>query len=422
MKKAIYSCRYIPVLVCFAMLSAPIYAQDSLHISINASDQLFLNKNLMAVAGQLNVDAQKALEIQAALYPNPTVSFGVNAYDADNKKPFYAGAAGEKTAEFEQLILLGGKRRNEIELAKQNTRQASLELADLLRNLKYSLHTNMYGLYFDLKTLQKFNTQLQQLDTIIAAYEVQANKGNLPLKEVVRLKSTFIQLNNNKTDLLQSIQDEQKNLQVLLNVNQFVVPDIDEKTWQQFEHLPVIDSLQQLSLTNRTDIQLAALNKDIAALNVRYQKSLAVPDLTLNTSYDQRGGAFNNQFLFTVGIPLPLWNRNQGNIRYAQTQVKAASVNEQLQQNNLAAEVNAAWYNMQRSIQEYHKTQTVYNKDFTDVYEGMRENFLKQNISIVEFVDFFESYNESLAEVNRIRKQLALSAENINYTTAYPVY
>jgi len=56
------------------------------------------------------------------------------------------------------------------------------------------------------------------------------------------------------------------------------------------------------------------------------------------------------------------------------------------------------------------------------VYNGMHDNFLKQNISIVEFVDFFESYNESLAEVSRIHKQLALSAENINYTTAYNVY
>ncbi|MBG9378621.1 TolC family protein [Panacibacter sp. DH6] len=422
MKKAIYSCRYMPVLLCFAMLSAQVFAQDSLHISINASDHLFLEKNLLAVAGQLNVDAQKALEIQASLYPNPTVSFGVNAYDADNRKLLYAGANGEKTAEIEQLILLGGKRKNEIALAKQNSKQAALEFSDLLRNLKYTLHTNMYSLYFDLKTLQKFNTQLQQLDTIIDAYETQAKKGNLPLKEVVRLKSTFIQLNNNKTTLLQSIQDEQKTLQVLLNVNEFIVPDVDEQVWQQFDRLPVVDSLLQLALANRADIQLAAVNKDIAALNVKYQKSLAVPDLTLNTSYDQRGAAFNNQFLFTVGIPLPLWNRNQGNIRYAETQTKLASVNEQLQQNSLTAEVNAAWYNMQRSIQEFQKTQAVYNKDFTDVYEGMRENFLKQNISIVEFVDFFESYSESLAEVNRIRKQLALSAENINYTTAYTLY
>jgi cobalt-zinc-cadmium efflux system outer membrane protein len=422
MSKAIYSCRHLPVLVFFAILSVHAIAQDSLHVSIDESDKMFLQKNLMVTAGQLNVDAQKAMEIQAKLYPNPQFSVGLNAYDTDNKNFFYAGKNGEKAVTFEQLILLGGKRKNEIELAKQNTKQAQLELEDMLRNLKYKLHSSLYSVYFDLQTLQKFNTQLQQLDTIIAAYEMQARKGNLPLKEVVRLKSTYIQLNNNKTELLQSIQDEQKDLQVMLQTTVFVIPAIDEKVWKQYESLPAIDSLQQLALKNRTDVMLATLNRYIADINVHYQKSLAVPDLTLNTSYDQRGGAFNNQFLFTVGIPLPLWNRNQGNIRYAQTQTKLAGVNEQIQQTGVSAEVNAAWYNMQRSIQEYKKTQAVYNEDFTDVYDGMRDNFLKQNISIVEFVDFFESYNESLAEINRIKKQLALSAENINYTTAYPVY
>jgi len=422
MSKAKYSCRYLPVLVLFSMLSAPSFAQDSLHISIEESDKIFLQKNLMLAAGQLNVDAQKALEIQARLYPNPQLSVGVNAYDTDNKQLFYAGNKGEKAAEFEQLILLGGKRKNEIELAKQNTKEAQLELEDVLRNLKYKLHSNLYSVYFDLQTLQKFNTQLQQLDTIIAAYEVQVRKGNIPLKEVVRLKSTYIQLNNDKTDLLQSIQDQQKDLQVMLQTTSFIIPAIDENAWNHYESTPTIDSLQQLASTHRTDIMLATVDKSIADLNVQYQKSLAVPDLTLNTSYDQRGNAFNNQFMLTVGIPLPLWNRNQGNIRYAQTQTKAAAVNQQIQQTNVSAEVNAAWYNMQRSIQEYKKMQTIYNKDFTDVYNGMHDNFLKQNISIVEFVDFFESYNESLAEVSRIHKQLALSAENINYTTAYNVY
>jgi cobalt-zinc-cadmium efflux system outer membrane protein len=88
----------------------------------------------------------------------------------------------------------------------------------------------------------------------------------------------------------------------------------------------------------------------------------------------------------------------------------------------VSTEVLEAWSNMKRSIQEYQKVIQVYNTDFGNVYAGMQSNFLKRNISIVEFVDYFESYNETVAEVNRITKQLMLSAENINYTVAYPVY
>lgn len=397
-------------------------AQDSLFLTIDRADKIFVEKNLMLVAGQLNVDAQKALEIQARLYPNPQFTAGFNTWDADNKKLFYAGSSGEKAFEFDQLILLGGKRKKQIELAKQNIRQAELELENLLRNLKYELHRSMFSVYFDLLTLIKYNGQLQQLETIISSYEEQTKKGNIALKEVVRLKSVYIKLNNDKTELFQSIQQEQKDLQLILQTKQFITPRLDSLAWDKYEQLTILDSLQQLALQYRADYRLTTLNKTVTELNVQYQKSLAIPDLTLGASYDQRGNAFNRQLMLTMGVPLPLWNRNQGNIRFAETQTKLSVINQQTMQAGIESEVNAAWYTMQRSIQEYQKTKQIYNADFFDVYNGMTVNFLKRNISLVEFVDFFESYNESIAEVNRIRKQLALSAENINYSVAYPLY
>ncbi|MBO9572752.1 MAG: TolC family protein [Chitinophagaceae bacterium] len=397
-------------------------SQDSLRISIKDADKLFVEKNLMFAAAQLNVDAQKAMEIQARLYPNPEFSAGIHAYDAETKKVFYAGQNGEKTFDFNQLILLGGKRKNQIKLSEASSKQAAYQLETLMRNLKYELHTNLYSLHFDLRTLGKYNTQLAQLDTIIDTYEVQAKKGNIPLKEVVRLKSTYIRLNNDKTDLLQSIQQSQKDLQVILHTGQYIFPVIDSEQIKKFEQLLPIDSLQTLAYKNRDDLKASNGIRTIADLNYKYQKSLAVPDLNLGTSYDQMGGAFNHQFLLTLGIPLPLWNRNQGNIKYAETQQKIADVNLQLQQQVIESEVNEAWANMFRSIQEFQKIQQVYNAEFANVYAGMQTNFLKRNISIVEFVDFFEAYNETVAEVYRIRKQLMVSAENINYAVAYPIY
>lgn len=410
------------LILLFACSLANAHAQDSLRVSIDDADKLFMQKNLLYAAGQLNVDAQKALEIQARLYPNPQFDVGIHAYDTETKKAFNAGKNGEKTFDFQQLILLGGKRKNQIRLSAQNSRQSQLELENLLRNLKFELHRDLFSLHFDLRTLDKFNAQLVQLDTIINTYEVQANKGNIPFKEVVRLKSVYIKLNNDKTDLLQQIQQEQQDLQVILHTTQFISPQVPNMPEKKYEELPTLDSLQSLALRSREDLKLSNLNQTVADLNLKYQKSLVVPDLTVGTAYDQMGAAFRNQFLLTVGVPLPLWNRNQGNIRFAEQQRKLSVVNTEIQQNAVQAEVTEAWANMSRSIQEYQKIGQVYNTEFADVYAGMQSNFLKRNISIVEFVDFFESYNETVAEVYRIRKQLLLSAENINYTVAYPVY
>ncbi len=398
------------------------YGQDTLYLSLADADRIFLEKNLMVAAAKWNVSAQKALEIQARLYPNPEFAVGINAYDADNRKAFVAGRQGEKTVDFQQLILLGGKRKNQIRLAEAQTYHATIELEELFRELKFVLHKNFYAMHFDLRSLEKYDLQLNQLDTIINAYETQVAKGNIPLMEVVRLKSTYIRINNDKTTLLGSIYEQQKNLQTLLHTDLFVFPDMEKTPPPRFLQLVPVDSLIHTARQYRSDLRLAQAKQDIAAFNTRYQKSLAVPDLTLGTAYDQMGGAFRHQFLLTAAIPLPFWNRNQGNIKSAEALQQMSGVHHQLQEEITRAEVQEAWIGMQRAIREYEKTADIYNADFPGVFDGMQANFLKRNISIVEFIDFFESYNETVAQVYEIRKKLMLSAEHINYTTGYPVY
>ena len=414
--------RYIcSVMLLFACANVA-HAQDSMRMTVAAADKIFTEKNLYALAARLHVEEQKAYEIQARLYPNPTIGLELNAVNPSEGKVFDIGRNGQKAFNIEQLIVLGGKRKNAIALSGLQTRQASYELETLLRDLTYQLHNSLYSVYFDQVTLKKYDQQLEQLDTLIAAYETQAKKGNIALKEVVRLKSVYIKLNNDKTDLLRDIQEEQKTLQLLLQTSDHIIPDLQSAPWDKMEYLPPADSMLRLAIRYRPDLQLSDLQKQTANMNLQLQKSMAVPDVTVGGSYDQQGGAFRNQVNLTLGMPIPLFNRNQGNIKSAQILTKISEVQQQSRQAEITAEVNSAWQNMRRSVQEYQKVKQVYNSDFNDVLNGITENFRKRNVSIIEFVDFYESYNETIAEVNRIRKQLALSAEAINNIVAFKIY
>jgi cobalt-zinc-cadmium efflux system outer membrane protein len=121
-------------------------------------------------------------------------------------------------------------------------------------------------------------------------------------------------------------------------------------------------------------------------------------------------------------MPLTLWNRNKGNIKIAEIEHKRNNLFIEQKRQQIQTEVLMSWQNMQKSIQEYEKVQKLYSSEFDQVFEGVRVNFQKRNISILEFVDFFESYNESLAEYERTQVQLLLSATFINFVTAFPVY
>ena len=396
--------------------------QDTLQLNLGEADSIFLKQNLLLIAAQLNVDANKALIIQAKSYPNPQISIGLDAYDSDNKSAFFIGPEGEKSYQFDQLILIGGKRRAQIDLAKKNAQMAEQQFADLLRNLQFQLHQTFYELNRTYNVLPIYNKQLELLDELITSHEVQAQKGNVPYKDVIRLKTAYLNLNNDRSDLLKQQLEQIKNLRTLLRSNQTFIPVSDDVEAGKYKQIVSVSDLIKKALDNRPDVQLASSQADYASINLRLQKRNAIPDLSLNTSYDQRGNAFPNQYLVGVGMPLPLWDRNRGNIKAAGFQSQATDSLFAQKKMEVEGEVISAIENLNRSVQEYNKSIELYTADFEIVFKGESDNYRKGNISLLEFLDFVESYNQSIAEFERMKRDLFFAGEQINYVTASKLY
>jgi cobalt-zinc-cadmium efflux system outer membrane protein len=404
------------------LASAVAHGQQLLSLNAQQVDSLFLQHNLILLAQQYNIDTQEALIIQSKTYPNPIFTADINAIDPQNNKEFHVGNTGQKAFSIEQLILLGGKRKVEIDMARQNKKIAELEFDDLLRNLNYQLRGSFFSLYRQKSVLQKFDRQLQVLDTLIASYETQAKRGNLPLKDVIRLKSVYLKINNDKSELATENFNEQRKMQQLIQSADYIDPVVSDQDFEAYNTPQDFESMKEVALENRPDLKISYEQSALALLNVRLQKSLAVPDMALNSSYDQRGGAFLNQVNVGVSIPLPVWNLNRGNIKAAQFNEKSSQLFQQQKKTEVETDVRAAWQNMNLSITEYNKVKQYYSDEFDIIFRGVNDNFQKRNISILEFVDFFESYNESLSEYERVKNFLANSAMQINYVTASKIY
>lgn len=378
---------------------------------------MFLKNNYQVLAAGMQVDIQKALVLQAKLYPNPVFTGEINAYDPQNDIPFHAGKTGQKAFQFEQLILLGGKRMAQIEVAKTNQGIALLEFQDLVRHLKYELHSSIYLLHQQIVLIEKYNRQLNLLDTILAAYDVQLKKGNIPLRDVVRLKGVYMDLNNNRSEVFRVYFDALARVQTLIQSDLIVQPQITDAQIAGAVKDISLDSLNQVALRSRPDYLVTLEDKSLAMQYLELQRKMAVPDINLFTSYDQRGGAFVNQVNVGIGIPLPLWNRNQGNIRAAELQATQQNYQLESMKVQLMAEVHRYYMQYAQSVVEYRKAGMLYNDDFDITLKGIMENFQKGNVRLLEFVDFFESYNNAMAEIVRVKLQLATSAELLNLCT-----
>lgn len=408
------------------LLGAAIQVQasstDTLRLNLDQVDSLFLKQNLFLIAAQLNVGAADALIIQAKAYPNPNISVGLDAYDSQNKQAFFIGPNGEKSYEFDQLILIGGKRKAEIDLAKKNKELAEEQFADLLRNLKYQLHQSFYELERTYSVMPIYDRQLQLLFELINSHEIQAKKGNVPVKDVIRLKTAYLNLSNDRTDLLKEQLDQLKQIRVLLRENSFIVPVLTDNGYERYNEILQTNVLFKAATDNRPDLKIAMLQSDYAAINLRLQKRNAIPDLTFTTSYDQAGNAFRDQYLVGVGIPLPIWDRNRGNIKASKFQFQLADTLAGQKQNEVEGEVLSSIEKMNRSVQEYNRSMALYSDDFGIVFQGESDNYRKGNISLLEFLDFLESYDQSVADFERIKRDLLLAAEEINYVTATKIY
>lgn len=410
---------YSAIVLCFSII---VNAQDTLRVDIQTADSLFQKNNFSLLASSMNIEAQKAQIIQAKVYPNPIFTVDLNVYDPQNNKAFHVGASGQKAFQLEQLILLGGKRKSEIEMAKTNSKIAELEFQQLLLQLKFKLHSNLFSMGQIKLLLERYNQQLELLENLVSAYELQAQKGNIPLKDVVRLKGAYLNLNNNRADLLKDYFETQSSLQTLLRTSAVVVFQFSESDIEKYLQAKSIEEIKETAFSNNPELQIIQSNKTLAEQYLQYQKRLAVPDINIITSYDQRGGAFTNQFNAGFAIPLPLWNRNRGNIKTSQYQIKAADYNVQSMQNEITSNLQNAFQLYTQSAVEYQKSTAIYNEDFEVTVKGMTDNFQKRNVSVIEFMDFFESYNEALNELTRIKTQLINSAEKINLLTGKAIY
>lgn len=406
----------IALLLCWGGMVAQV--PQNLNLTIKQAEELFFKNNFMLLAQQYNIDKSAAAVIQSKVYPNPEVSADIIAYQGQDKLYFPSGNKNNLAIGLEQLILIGGKRKAQIELAKLDKQMAEKELTDLTRNLQQQIWQSFYVLHNQQKIIEKYNKLLEKLSELISSYEVQVAKNNVALKDLVRLKSVYVKINNDKSEETQTLIEEQQKLNLLLGTTATISTVYEATDANGFASKSFLyDDILNKSLQNRPDLSQAKLATESARVNLSLQRRQAIPDVTIRGGYNQQGDAFNNQYNVGLGIPLPVFDRNRGNIQAAKVQQLESQKNVEYKQLEVQNEVLAAYQNFTRSVDEYKRINNLINQDFDAVFNGITTNFQKGNVSMIEFADFFEAYNEAQTEVERVKQQLALAAAQINYVT-----
>jgi cobalt-zinc-cadmium efflux system outer membrane protein len=410
------------IFLFLSLFSLNCFSQKQLTIK-EAEEQLQKN-NLLLLAEQYNITASQAAVIQAKIWEQPYLTAEINTINPEYNKVFDVGGQGQKVLAIQQLIYLGGKKKNEINFAKSNVALAELEFEQLMRNLKFQLNQTFYSVYFDKQKVNFLDVGISVLDTLVKNYSTQANKGNIPLREVVRLQSLVLNLKNEKNNIVKNIIEEQQNLSLLTGIAETIEPLVNEpELIENFQSKLISkDNILSAALENNVEYLIAIKLSESQEAYLKWQKSLAVPDIITGLAYDQRGGAFQNQVNITLGIPLPLWNKNKGNIKMAEAQLQQTNFNKDFKKLELQTKVETYWQLWQQQVKQYQNIDKSTISNLEEVYNGTLSNFQKRNITMLEFTDFMESYTQSSIQINEIKKSLILSGLNLNFITNKEIF
>ncbi len=409
------------LLLWFNVISAQT-PTDTLHINLDSAERLFLTGNFTLLAQKYNIQAQKAQEIQAKLYPNPNISVFYSLYNTQTKKFFPAGngvTGGELTAQLSQLVYLAGQRNKQVKIAEANTRLAVYQFYDLIRTLKYTLRTDFYNIYYLLHSASVYDEEIKSLRQVVTAFEEQEGKGYIAEKEVIRIKAQLYTLLGEYNNLVSQINDQESELRLVLQIKgSFIIPLLDSGKLDALS--PAAYSLGTLldsAYKNRADLLIARTTVEASRLNYNYQKSLGVPNLTLALAYDQQGSYINNLASLGAAIDLPLFNRNKGNIQTAKIMTDANSALQSSTEATVQENVSHALEKAFANDKMYRTIDPKFIKDFDHMLHEVLINYEKRNLTLLDFLDFYESYKDNILSSNNIQFNRLSAFEDINYYT-----
>jgi len=311
-------------------------AQGPVKITLDDAIQLALKHNHSLLAAQTTIQQDQALEVQANLRPNPTFftdweylplapisDQNSRLYPPGYTMGQYLHDNTEGDIGLSYLFERGKKRQARLQAAQDVTAQTRSLVADNERTLTFNVASQFFTVQLAESTLELATKDVNSFRKTVDISEYQYKIGGMSEGDFLAIKLQLLQY---QTDYQQAILAKDQGLDDLRNMIGYESVPADYDVAGPFDYQPVkanLEDLQLKALQNRPDLRAAQQGVTAATSQWQVQKTIAKQDVTGSANYSHVNGI--NAATFLVSVPLPIFNRNQGNIaqtRYAITQAQ----------------------------------------------------------------------------------------------------
>ncbi len=323
-------------------------APSALRLSLDDATALFLRQNFDLLITKFGIESAKGQQITARLFPNPVVSVStLSAYSQGCN----ANKCGQVFPQIQQLFEMAGKRGYRIESAAFGTQSAEANFEDAIRQLTFTVKDAYYRVQLAQRRLALAEENRDRFTRILEVNTIRFKKGYIAEVDLIRIR---LQVVDFQSQIIQAIQDgnaARADLRVLLGIS----PSVDVLLTTELDYHPIepdIIALRRQALDMRPDIRMKRFTQSQRMADLRLAKAYRIPDITAGAGYAVQGrqGPDNQQQLgFSLGIPLPLFNRNQGGIAQAEVSIQMAEADLQKTVVQVENQVEIAYRNLLES-------------------------------------------------------------------------
>ncbi|MDJ1484596.1 TolC family protein [Cytophagaceae bacterium YF14B1] len=416
-----------------AWSQTPSLTSDTLTLSLQEAENIFLTKNYLLLAQKYNINIAEANIRQSKLWANPNFFVESNFYNPQTGKFFQYGKnsaadiaasqynKGSITLQLQQLIYTAGKRSKLVQLAESNKNLQSLAFEDLLRNLRYQLHSSYASLYFDMQSYTLLRNEEKQQKSLVNVMQQLLSKGGISAYEVTRLEAELRSIQSDILNLQGRISDEETTLRTFLAQKDIVFIKPTEVVPSVIT-LPQLKTVMDSALTNRPDVSLSQEQVNNAHQSLVYEKARRTPDLVAGLTFDKYASAFMNYTGLSVAMDLPVFNRNQGNIQVAQLQLESAKKSVESQQITVQNEVMNAYEKFVQINQLNEEISATYRESLKNISAEATKNYNQRTINLLDYLDKIRTYKQASLKLIDLQNTVFQSQQYLNFVTNTKVF
>jgi outer membrane protein, heavy metal efflux system len=352
-------------------------------------------------AANEDVQAARGSEVTARLRPNPAFSLSSESYPLFTSSPGPFLDNQELTMTIEQPIETARKRYWRHRVASASREAIESQLNDAQRLLKLQVEQAHSEVLLAEADLESARSLLADYDRILAVQRARFNQGSVSGSELRRVEIERFRFLD---DVLNSGNHVRNAKAVLLATIGYPNVYEDFKTEGSLEFKPLQQTLEQLTadaLRYRPDVEAERFRVRQAQNEFSLQKANVVPNVVPYAGYKRDFGL--NTLAFGVQVPLPIINRNQGEVARAQAERRGRDFRLLMTEQSVREEVAQAFNNFQTQERRLKELQSFYVARARESRDIAAESYRLGAVDLLVLLDTERTYRELVRTLNRAR-------------------